>query len=75
MLHPEEEYGRQILSMIESLVIAVTEAGGAIAITPKYLRETSLEDFILMMASNGVRFTHIEDKVTSVPEISFDDRF
>lgn len=55
MLHPHQEYGKQVLEMVQSLQEAVDQAGGMI-ISNKEMEEMTLKEFILLMASSGVRF-------------------
>ena len=55
--HPHAEYGEQVAEMITSLNIAVFQAGGA-PLSAEALKQTTVMELILRLASNGVRFTH-----------------
>lgn len=58
MNHPHEEYGKQVLETYSSLQSAIDQAGGRF-LTLEDLKTITMEDFILRIASNNVRF-HFE---------------
>lgn len=57
-LHPHQEYGEQVLAMMDSLTVAMFHAHAALP-TNKWLENTTIKEFILQMASNGIRFVHV----------------
>lgn len=63
-LHPNASYGAAVLDTVQSLQSAIIEAGGAIAVTPDWLKTTTAQNLILLLASNGVRFYFDKDKVS-----------
>lgn len=61
-----KDYGSKVLDTAESLLGAIQDAGGMIRLSE--LRDMSMEDFMLQIAScNGIRF-HAERKVADIPE-------
>jgi hypothetical protein len=54
--HPHAPYALEVLEMVQSLQDAIRDAGGGIEVSPKWMRATTVETMILMLASNGIRF-------------------
>ena len=59
MTHPSEEYVNQVFDMMTSLQKAIKDAGGSVIVTPDYLERTTVKELILLLASNGVRFSYV----------------
>lgn len=57
-VHPNEKYGRQVLEILQSLNVAIEQASGK-TWTTRTLREMSVEEMLLELASNKIRFVYI----------------
>jgi len=66
VLHPHEEYGRDVLESAESLVRAMNQAHGAV----EMVLGLTVREFILVTASNGIRFTYKEPVVCDSTSMS-----
>lgn len=58
-MHPQQEYGEQVVNMISSLHEAIHEAGGnPAAFGIERLKAMSVMDLIYALASNHVKFIY-----------------
>ena len=73
MIHPHEETVKDVFKMIKSLNMAVLEAGGS----PNFFERNhnwTLEDVIIHLASNGIRFVYEQPQsqiINERPEIDY----
>ena len=56
-MHPQEEYGKKVLEILQSFNKAMQDAGGCIFSAEK-MREMSVEELLLLLAPNNIRFIY-----------------